>query len=81
MRKELYVLPECKYPLSERTWVPNHVFGAIPPQTCFQSQESRLRGNANPGFLNSIEEQIFPAIQCNAVYESVYLLGTSLARP
>ncbi|CAD6576518.1 MAG: argininosuccinate synthetase [Alectoria sarmentosa] len=28
-----------------------------------------------------IEEQCFTAIQCNAVYESVYLLGTSLARP
>lgn len=23
----------------------------------------------------------FPAIQCNAIYENVYLLGTSLARP
>ncbi|KAK3171486.1 argininosuccinate synthetase [Lepraria neglecta] len=28
-----------------------------------------------------ILEQCWPAIQCNAVYESVYLLGTSLARP
>lgn len=28
-----------------------------------------------------VEEQCFPAIQCNAVYENVYLLGTSLARP
>lgn len=28
-----------------------------------------------------IEEQCFPAIQCNAIYENVYLLGTSLARP
>ncbi|MCJ1306169.1 argininosuccinate synthetase [Hypocenomyce scalaris] len=28
-----------------------------------------------------IEELCFPAVQCNAVYENVYLLGTSLARP
>jgi argininosuccinate synthase len=28
-----------------------------------------------------VEELIFPAIQCNAIYEGVYLLGTSLARP
>ncbi|KAH0544105.1 hypothetical protein FGG08_001723 [Glutinoglossum americanum] len=28
-----------------------------------------------------IEELCFPAIQCNAVYEDIYLLGTSLARP
>ncbi|KAF2858059.1 argininosuccinate synthase [Piedraia hortae CBS 480.64] len=28
-----------------------------------------------------VEEFCFPAIACNAVYENVYLLGTSLARP
>ncbi|KAI3337955.1 argininosuccinate synthase [Ustulina deusta] len=28
-----------------------------------------------------VDEFIFPAIQCNAIYESRYLLGTSLARP
>ncbi|KAI9756610.1 MAG: argininosuccinate synthetase [Chaenotheca gracillima] len=28
-----------------------------------------------------IQELCFPAVMCNAVYESVYLLGTSLARP
>lgn len=28
-----------------------------------------------------VEELCFPAVQCNAVYEDVYLLGTSLARP
>ena len=28
-----------------------------------------------------IRELCFPAIQCNAIYENVYLLGTSLARP
>ncbi|KAI9683161.1 MAG: argininosuccinate synthetase [Trizodia sp. TS-e1964] len=28
-----------------------------------------------------IEELCYPAVQCNAVYEHVYLLGTSLARP
>lgn len=27
-----------------------------------------------------VEELCYPAVQCNAVYESVYLLGTSLAR-
>ncbi|CCX34117.1 argininosuccinate synthase-like protein [Pyronema domesticum] len=28
-----------------------------------------------------VEELCYPAIQCNAIYENVYLLGTSLARP
>lgn len=28
-----------------------------------------------------VEEIIFPAVQANAIYEDVYLLGTSLARP
>ncbi|KAI9829718.1 MAG: argininosuccinate synthetase [Phylliscum demangeonii] len=28
-----------------------------------------------------IEEHCFPAVQCNAIYEGVYLLGTALARP
>ncbi|KAE8538285.1 argininosuccinate synthase [Cryptococcus gattii E566] len=28
-----------------------------------------------------VEELIYPAVQCNAIYENVYLLGTSLARP
>ena len=28
-----------------------------------------------------VKELCFPAIQCNATYENVYLLGTSLARP
>ncbi|BDD62884.1 argininosuccinate synthetase [Monascus purpureus] len=28
-----------------------------------------------------VEELCFPAIACNAIYENVYLLGTSLARP
>ncbi|KAI5810104.1 argininosuccinate synthase [Peziza echinospora] len=28
-----------------------------------------------------VTELCFPAIQCNAIYENVYLLGTSLARP
>lgn len=28
-----------------------------------------------------VEELIFPAVQANAIYEDVYLLGTSLARP
>lgn len=28
-----------------------------------------------------VEELCFPAIQCNASYEDIYLLGTSLARP
>ncbi|OQO07898.1 Argininosuccinate synthase [Cryoendolithus antarcticus] len=28
-----------------------------------------------------IEELCYPAIACNAIYENVYLLGTSLARP
>lgn len=28
-----------------------------------------------------IDELCWPAVQCNAIYENVYLLGTSLARP
>ncbi|ESZ98924.1 argininosuccinate synthase [Sclerotinia borealis F-4128] len=28
-----------------------------------------------------VDELCFPAVQCNAVYENIYLLGTSLARP
>ncbi|KAK6335251.1 argininosuccinate synthetase [Orbilia javanica] len=28
-----------------------------------------------------VDQLCFPAIQCNAIYENVYLLGTSLARP
>ncbi|CCD26075.2 argininosuccinate synthase NDAI_0G02980 [Naumovozyma dairenensis CBS 421] len=28
-----------------------------------------------------VTDILFPAVQCNAVYEDVYLLGTSLARP
>ncbi|KAL8290476.1 hypothetical protein RQP46_002734 [Phenoliferia psychrophenolica] len=28
-----------------------------------------------------VESLIYPAVQCNAIYEGVYLLGTSLARP
>ncbi|KAG7699371.1 hypothetical protein KL951_001088 [Ogataea haglerorum] len=28
-----------------------------------------------------VEEVLFPAVQVNAIYENVYLLGTSLARP
>jgi len=28
-----------------------------------------------------VEKLCYPAIQCNAIYENVYLLGTSLARP
>jgi argininosuccinate synthase len=28
-----------------------------------------------------VEELCFPSIQCNGIYENVYLLGTSLARP
>ena len=28
-----------------------------------------------------VEKVCFPAIQSNAIYENVYLLGTSLARP
>jgi argininosuccinate synthase len=28
-----------------------------------------------------VKELCFPAIQCNAIYENTYLLGTSLARP
>ena len=28
-----------------------------------------------------VKDILFPAVQCNAVYEDIYLMGTSLARP
>jgi argininosuccinate synthase len=28
-----------------------------------------------------VEELIYPAVQANCIYENIYLLGTSLARP
>ena len=32
-------------------------------------------------FVDAVVDFIFPAVKCNAIYESRYLLGTSIARP
>ncbi|CDH50811.1 argininosuccinate synthetase [Lichtheimia corymbifera JMRC:FSU:9682] len=49
-------------------------------------REKALKVGATKVFVENLKEEfvkelIFPAIQANAIYESVYLLGTSLARP
>jgi argininosuccinate synthase len=50
------------------------------------AKEKALKIGASKVYIEDIrkefvEEFCFPAIQCNAIYENVYLLGTSLARP
>nr|CAG8443779.1 482_t:CDS:2 [Entrophospora candida]CAG8466350.1 11580_t:CDS:2 [Entrophospora candida] len=50
------------------------------------AREKALKIGASKVFIEDlrsvfIDEFIFPAIQANAVYENIYLLGTSLARP
>ncbi|RHZ76903.1 hypothetical protein Glove_187g100 [Diversispora epigaea] len=50
------------------------------------AKEKALKIGAKKVFIEDlrrefVEELIFPAIQANAIYENVYLLGTSLARP
>ena len=50
------------------------------------AKEKALKVGASKVFIEDLrreflEETIFPAIQANCVYESIYLLGTSLARP
>jgi len=50
------------------------------------AREKALRVGAKKFFLEDlkrefVEELIYPAVQANCIYENVYLLGTSLARP
>jgi argininosuccinate synthase len=50
------------------------------------AREKALKVGAKKFFLEDlkrefVEELIFPAVQANCIYENVYLLGTSLARP
>ncbi|RIA92452.1 argininosuccinate synthase [Glomus cerebriforme] len=50
------------------------------------AREKALKIGAKKVFIEDlrqtyVDELIFPAIQANAIYENVYLLGTSLARP
>ncbi|KAJ9126763.1 Argininosuccinate synthase [Naganishia onofrii] len=50
------------------------------------AREKALKCGASKFFLEDLKrefvtELIYPAVQCNAIYEGVYLLGTSLARP
>ena len=47
--------------------------GIHPRRTCTLTNQDLRR--------EFVEELIFPAVQANAIYEDVYLLGTSLARP
>jgi len=50
------------------------------------AREKALKVGAKKFFLEDlkrefVEELIYPAVQANCIYENVYLLGTSLARP
>lgn len=50
------------------------------------AKEKALKVGASKVYIEDLREEFvkelcFPAIQCNATYENVYLLGTSLARP
>ncbi|KAI9851801.1 MAG: argininosuccinate synthetase [Thelocarpon superellum] len=50
------------------------------------AKEKALKIGAEKVYIEDLREEFvkelcFPAVQCNAVYENVYLLGTSLARP
>ena len=49
-------------------------------------KEKALKTGASKAIVEDVREEfvrdyIFPALKANAVYEGVYLLGTSLARP
>ncbi|KAJ2496884.1 argininosuccinate synthetase [Coemansia sp. RSA 1972] len=51
-----------------------------------EAREKALKVGASKVFIEDlrrelVEELVFPTIQANAVYETVYLLGTSVARP
>lgn len=50
------------------------------------AREKALKIGASAVYIENLRDEFvkelcFPAIQCNAIYENVYLLGTSLARP
>lgn len=50
------------------------------------AEEKALKVGAKKFFLEDLKQEfiehlIYPAVQANAIYEGVYLLGTSLARP
>ncbi|KAJ1918255.1 argininosuccinate synthetase [Mycoemilia scoparia] len=50
------------------------------------AREKALKIGATKVFIEDlrrefVKETIFPAVQCNAIYENIYLLGTSVARP
>lgn len=51
-----------------------------------ETREKALKTGASKVYVEDLKEEfvkdfVFPAIKCNSVYEGVYLLGTSLARP
>lgn len=46
-----------------------------------REQDKTTKTNRDSLHIQFVEELCYPAIACNAIYENVYLLGTSLARP
>ena len=51
-----------------------------------EAREKALRTGASKVYIEDLRDEfvrdfVYPAVQANAVYEGVYLLGTSLARP
>lgn len=51
-----------------------------------ETREKALKTGASKAYVEDLKEEfvkdfVFPAIKCNSIYEGVYLLGTSLARP
>lgn len=60
---------------------------AIGQEEDFQAAKAKaLKIGAKECYIEDLQDEFvkelcFPAIQCNAIYENVYLLGTSLARP
>ena len=51
-----------------------------------ETREKAVKTGASKVYVEDLKEEfvkdfVFPAIKCNSIYEGVYLLGTSLARP
>jgi argininosuccinate synthase len=51
---------------------------AHPAHATFANTENRIIEDLRKEF---VDELCYRAVQCNAIYEQRYLLGTSLARP
>ena len=51
-----------------------------------ETREKAIKTGASKVYVEDLKEEfvkdfVFPAVKCNSIYEGVYLLGTSLARP